>query len=248
MIAVLTMSSRSRRVRFGREECVDTHTAYTYDRRMKAYTVYQNHSSTRHTPRQHARAAGILYLVTHVTSVVAVVAYSAGFVTAGVTLEFGLAIGCVGTGVLLWSLLRGFGPVRAATFATLRAVEASIVIAGALPMLAMMWMHASAGPLAELVSAMHTASFLLGQGLVISVNTVVLGWLLWDSRAVPRPLAALGIGGGLLVLISNLGQLWAVITLNGPIAGAAALPVFAFELWLAIYLIACGLRTSSKPA
>ena len=212
---------------------------------MTAYAVYPDgiRESARHTPRQHARAAGVLYLVTHVTSVVAVVAYGAGFVPAGVTLEFALAIGCAGTGVLLWHVLRAFGAVRAATFAILRAVEAAVIVAGALPMLAMMWAHATAGSSAELLTAMHTASFLLGQGLVISVNTIVLGWLLWDSRAVPRPLAALGAGGGLLVLVSNLCQLWSVIPLNGPVAGAAALPVFAFELWLAIHLIARGLRT-----
>lgn len=216
---------------------------------MQAYAVYQSQrrASTPHPPRQHTRAAGILYLVTHVTSVVAVVAYGAGLVPAGVTLEFGLAIGCAGTGVLLWHVLRGFGPARAATFAILRAVEAAVIVAGALPMLAMMWAHASSGASAELLTAMHTASFLLGQGLVISVNTIVLGWLLWDSRAVPRSLAALGAGGGLLVFVSDMCQLWSVIPLNGPAAGAAALPVFAFELWLAIHLIARGIRTPGEP-
>ena len=77
---------------------------------------------------------------------------------------------------------------------------------------------------------------------MISVNTIVLGWLLWDARVVPRSLAALGLVGGALVLASNLCQLWAVIPLNGPVAGVAALPVFAFEVWLAILLIVRGFR------
>lgn len=211
---------------------------------MQAYTVYTDASPSlsRHTPRQHARAAGILYLVTHVTSVVAVVAYGAGLLSAGITLEFALAIGCAGTGVLLWHLLRTLGPVRAATFALLRAVEAAVIIAGTLPMLAMMWAPMAGGAVGEAASSMHTASFLVGQGLVISVNTIVLGWLLWDARVVPRALAALGLVGGALVLASNLCQLWAVIPLNGPVAGVAALPVFAFEVWLAILLIVRGFR------
>ncbi|MFT4110825.1 DUF4386 domain-containing protein [Propionicimonas sp.] len=195
-----------------------------------------------HNPRQHARAAGILYLLTHVTSVAAVLAYGSGLLIGGVTLEFVLAIGCVGTGVLMGVLLRRHGPARAATFALLRAVEASVIIAGALPMLAIAqlagtWAQWTAG-----ASALHTASFLLGQGLVISVNTIVLGWLLWDSRSVPRGLATLGVAGGTIVFASNLAQLWAVIPLNGVAAGVAALPVFSFELWLAIYLIVRGLR------
>ncbi|MBN9613694.1 MAG: DUF4386 family protein, partial [Actinobacteria bacterium] len=91
------------------------------------------------TPKTYARIAGILYLVTHITSVLAVVAYNSGWLVAGVTLEFALAIGCAGTGVLLWGLLRESTPVRATTFAILRGVEAAVIIAGALPMLALAW-------------------------------------------------------------------------------------------------------------
>jgi hypothetical protein len=90
---------------------------------------------------------------------------------------------------------------------------------------------------------MHTAAFLLGQGLVISVNTVILGWLLWDARAVPRALAALGIAGGVIVLVSNGLQLAGAIPLNGVAAGVAAVPVFAFEIWFAVWLIAVGVRS-----
>ena len=208
----------------------------------------------KYTDRQRARAGGILYLVTHVTSVGAVAAYGAGLVTGGVTLEFALAIGCVGTGVVLWTLLRDIGPTRATTFALLRAVEASVIIAGTLPMLATVLTNTPGGGVTQ-ASGAHAAAFLLGQGLVISVNTIVLGWLLWDSRTVPRVLAALGTIGGIVVLTSNLAQLWAVIPLNGPIAAAAAIPVFAFEIWFAVYLIAVGLRrheatatTSAVPA
>ena len=194
------------------------------------------------TPRRYAQVAGILYLITHVTSVTAVSAYGAGFVAGGVTLEFALAIGCLGTGVILWVLLRSFGPVRATSFAMLRAVEAAVIIAGALPLLATQWLAGVGDWSIEFASAMHTASFLLGQGLVISVNTVVLGWLLWTSHAVSRVLAGLGVVGGVVVLASNLAQLWGLIPLNGLVAAIAAVPIFAFEVWFAIYLIAYGLR------
>ncbi|MGN8246796.1 DUF4386 domain-containing protein [Cellulomonas soli] len=201
-----------------------------------------------HTPRQHARAAGALYLVTHVTSVVAVAAYGSGAVEAGVTLELALAVGCVGTGVLLWLLLREHGPARAATFALLRTVEASVIAAGSLPMLAASWVATGPGAVTDALDELHTAAFLVGQGLVIAVNTIVLGWLLLDSGRVPRALALLGLGGGALVLASDLGQLWGVVPMNGVLAGAAAAPVFAFELWFALYLIVVGLRPPQPSA
>lgn len=197
--------------------------------------------------RRRARAAGVLYLITHVTSVGAVIAYDADAVRLGVCLELVLALGCVGTGVVLWTLLRQAGPTRAAAFALLRTVEAAVIVAGALPMMASAWL-ASAGTFSEAAIQVHAAAFLLGQGLVISVNTLVLAWLLRDSGAVPGALALLGLGGGLLVLCSNLSQLWDVIPLNGSVAGLAAVPIFGFEIWLAIYLIARGLRLDTVQA
>lgn len=189
------------------------------------------------TNRRRARVAGILYFVTHVTSVAAVVAYGAATdpftIRIGVLLEFVLALGCVGTGVLLLPVLMDHGFVRAISFATLRAVEGAVIVAGALPMLALAW---GAGP-AEALRGLHTASFLLGQGLVIGVNTLVLASLLLASGIVPRALALLGLAGGGLVLASDLGQLFAVVPLNGPLAGALALPIFAFEIWFAVTLI-----------
>ena len=55
--------------------------------------------------------------------------------------------------------------------------------------------------------------------------------------------------GGVVVLISNLAQLWSVIPLNGTLAGAAAAPVFAFEVWFALHLIVVGLphRQADAP-
>ena len=147
---------------------------------MQAYTVYpfEPQARTHHTPRQHARAAGLLYFVTHVTSVVAVVAYGVGLIPAGVTLEFGLAIGCAATGVLLWHLLRAFGPARAATFAILRGVEAAVIIAGMLPMLAMHWAPAC------LAGALGSVDVTIGKCERAYLEAVARShfWLSWRCR------------------------------------------------------------------
>ncbi|SFR57341.1 protein of unknown function [Microbacterium azadirachtae] len=189
------------------------------------------------SPRTLARTAGILYLVTHVTSVLAVPAYAGGWIRAGVTLEFALAIACAGTGVLLWRLLYAHGEARALSFAVLRAVEAAVILAGTLPMLAAAWTRGSDHASSAVATDLHAAAFLVGQGLVIGVNTVILGTLLWDSGILPRTLAALGVAGGGLVFASDLAQLWGVIPPNGIVAGVAAAPIFAFELWLAVLLL-----------
>lgn len=198
--------------------------------------------------RTYARSAGILYLVTHVTAVTAVAAYGASAVPLGVALEFVLALGCLLTGLLLLPLLRAVGEARALTFALLRAMEAAVIAAGTLPMLALLWIDASGTTVGATLEALHTAAFLVGQGLVISVNTIVLGWLLLDSRLVPRVLALLGLIGGVVVLCSNTAQLFGLIPLNGAIAGACAVPIFAFEIWFALHLIVRGLRPRRHEA
>lgn len=192
--------------------------------------------------RAYARSAGIAYLVTHVTSVTAVAAYGASALPLGVALEFVLALGCLLTGLLLLPLLRSSGEVRALTFASLRMLEAAVIAVGTLPMLALMWTDAWG----ESLEALHTAAFLVGQGLVISVNTIVLGWLLLGSGLVPKTLAVLGLSGGILVLGSNTAQLFGLIPLNGAVAGVCALPIFAFEIWFAFYLIIAGLRPRAE--
>ena len=199
------------------------------------------------TPLTYARTAGALYLVTHVTSIAAVAAYGAGAIALGVALEFTLALGCLGTGILLWLLLRASGPGRAATFVALRGLEAAVILAGTLPMVARTLAPLSAEATSAL-TAVHTASFLVGQGLVIGVNTIVLGSLLLSSGAVPRALALLGMVGGALVLTSDVAQLFGLITLNGTIAGICALPIFAFEIWFAVLLLIRGLSSTVRPA
>jgi len=193
---------------------------------------------------RYARTAGILYLVTHVTSITAVTAYAGDATAIGVALELILAGGCLGTGILLWLLLRSAGPARALTFAGLRSLEAAVIAAGTLPMLALLWATAPA-PIEQSLLSLHTAAFLVGQGLIISVNTVVLGWLLLTADVVPRALAVLVMVGGTLVLASNSAQLFGLIPQGGAIAGLCAVPVFVFEIWFAIHLIAAGLRPRS---
>jgi hypothetical protein len=201
--------------------------------------------------------AGLLYFSTHVTSVAAVVAYGTTPpevtppfgdtpILVGVLLEVLLALGVIATGVALLPVLRPHGESLAHTFSSLRNVEGAVILAGAMAMLALAWTAASGvatDSLAEVLFDLHRASFLLGQGLVISVNSVVIGYLLRRSRLVPGWIGTLGMIGGGVVLVSNLAQLFDVITFGGAIAGVAAIPVFAFEISFAGYMVAKGLRT-----
>lgn len=210
--------------------------------------------------RRLALIAGLLYLLTHATSVLAVVAYGGALtdpaavdptaVRTGAMLEFLLAIGCLGTGTALLPLLRPHSEALAATFALLRTMEAAVIAVGALPMLALSSLGPdAAGPLGAALVDLHAGAFLIGQGLIIAVNTPVLAWMLLRARLVPAPLAVLGLVGGVVVFASNVAQLFAIIPAGGAVAGLCAVPIFTFELWFAAYLVFRGLReTDAVPA
>lgn len=207
------------------------------------------------SPRSTARLAGALYFVTHVTSVAAVFLYGgSGFdptaplaprasVLTGAILEIVLAISVVGTALALHPLVRRVSHTVASGYLALRTLEASVILTGVvvlLPAVARPALTSAPALGTDTVTALrllHDWTFLIGPGLVVPVHTVLLAWLLWRERLVPRTIAGLGLIGGPLVGLMNIGVL---LGLTGVVA-PAVVPVFAWEIGLAGYLILRGL-------
>ena len=90
--------------------------------------------------------------------------------------------------------------------------------------------------------AVHDWTFLVGPSLILGMNSLLLAYLMYRSQLVPRLIAWLGLVGGPLVTVSACGVLFG---LYGPSTHAlSALPVFAWEVSLAIYLITKGFKAS----
>lgn len=195
------------------------------------------------------RLTGLLYLLTHVTSVGAVVLYGTiagpgaplagrGAVLTGGLLEIVLALAVTGTGITLFALLHRQAPGIAAGYLALRTLEASVILAGVVVLLPIVAEPSSAGSpglSSEVVAALrlvHDWTFLIGPGLVVPVHTVLLAAHLWRRTSLPRFIPLLGLVGGPLVGASNLVQLY-----GGPQIAVAALPVFAWEISWAVWLI-----------
>jgi hypothetical protein len=81
--------------------------------------------------------------------------------------------------------------------------------------------------------AIHDWTSLLGPGLVPGVNGLLLGYLMYSFRLVPRPLALLGLVGGPLLFASATATLFGLYE-QISVWGIAPLPVAAFELSLGI--------------
>jgi Domain of unknown function (DUF4386) len=220
-------------------------------------------NSTRRT----AIIAGTCYLVTHVTSVAALVLYApvlnhSAFVTGtgsttsvlvGGWLEVVLAIAVVGTAVALFPVLRRYNEGLAIGYVGLRTLEAGVIAAGVVSLLAVVTLRqhaaASADPgalvaVSKGLVAVHNWTFLVGPDFICAADTFVLAVLMWRSRLIPRFVAGLGVVGGPLLFVSATAILFGAYQQVSPAGAAAPLPVFAWELGLAFFLIIKGFRTA----
>ncbi len=205
-----------------------------------------------YSSRTTAIAAGIFYLITHVTSVAAVLLYAptladatagdTNTVLVGTLLDVVLAIAVVGTSIAVYPVLRRVSEGFALGYVALRTLEASVILVGAV-MLATAMMLRENPASAALIEA-YTLTFIVGPGFICGVNTVVLAWVLLRSQLVPRFIPVLGLIGGPLVLLVNVAKVFGTAD-QIPGLGITVVPIFAWEISLAIYLIARGFRATT---
>jgi hypothetical protein len=217
-----------------------------------------------------AVVAGLCYLVTHITSVGALILYTPMLndsnyiigsgpdanVLVGGFLELFLAFGVIGTGVALFPVVKRQSVAGALGYMGLRTLEAGIIAIGVVSLLAVVTLRqnlagaigtdtASLVTVGEALVAFHNWTFLLGPSFTSGLNTVVIASLLYRSRLVPRFIPMLGLIGGPLVFASATAVLFGFIGQYSTWPAIVALPEFAWELSLAIYLIAKGFRSSA---
>ncbi|MGY1755178.1 DUF4386 domain-containing protein [Blastococcus sp. SYSU D01042] len=178
-----------------------------------------------------------------------------GQVLLGGLLELLLAGSCIGTAVALYPVIRQHGPSTALGYVCGRLLEAALICVGIVATLSLVSLRrAGTGDddalttAARTLIALHDWTFLLGPGLVIGVNSVLLAWLMHRSRLVPRWIARLGLGGGALVLASSTAVLFGVYAQTSAAALLAAVPVAAWEMCLAVRLIARGFAPPATEA
>ena len=215
--------------------------------------------------RKTAVIAGVLYFITHVTSIAALVLYGtvlnhADYITGsgpdtpvllGAFLEVLLALAVVGTAVTLFPVVKRHNEGVALGYVGLRTVEAGVIAVGVVPLLAIVTLRqnltdgAGAITVGRALVAFHNWTFLVGPDLVLGTNTVLLAYLLYRSGLVPRFIPVLGLVGGPLVFAGGAAQLFGLFPQFSVGAAVTAVPVFAWEICLAVYLIVRGFRPTT---
>jgi hypothetical protein len=207
-----------------------------------------------------ARIFGILFLLTFVTSIGALALFQsvlddpAGYIAGGgkdnqiylgAFLEFLLILANVGTAVVLYPIVRRQNELLALGFVAARIIESVFIAAGIIFVLGVVTLRQDspdATDLAVSLAALKDWTFLFGPGLVVPFgNGLILGYLMYSSGLVPRRLAWLGLIGGPLLLIGNIGVLFDWWDQTGAV-NVLVIPEFLWELSLGIYAAVWGFR------
>src|SRR5919109_3027343 len=213
--------------------------------------------------RKTSLAAGVLFLLTFVTSIAALVLFQpvlddpVGYVAGassdnriflGAFLELLLIIANIGTAVVLFPILKRQNEILSLGYVTARVVECTFILVGILAVLTVVTLGqetsgAEAGAIGYALAAVKDWTFILGPGFVVGVgNGLLLGYLMYRSGLVPRRLAVLGLIGGPLVCASGIAVLFGVFEAGSAGQIIATLPEIAWELSLGIYLTVKGFR------
>src|ERR1700759_3034086 len=201
--------------------------------------------------QKRARLFGVLYLVTFVTSIPALLLYenalrhpvsyvaSAGDdkrVLFGVLLELLLIIANIGTAVVIFPIVKRQNEVLALGYVTARLLESTFILVGIVAMLGIVTLQqqvagAAEGTVAYTLAAIKDWTFLLGPGWVVGWgNGLILGYLMYKSELVPRAWCWRGLIGGPLIIVTGTAILF---TGNNPssalrsVQSIATIPEFA---------------------
>lgn len=217
--------------------------------------------------QQRARIFGVLFALTFVTSIAALILYDpvlndADYVLGsgadtrvqlGALCEIFLAITNIGTAVVLWPIAKRQSQTLALSYVASRIVESAIIVVGLISLLSVVMLRedfagagADAGALniaGQALVDIHDRTFLLGPGFCVGVNGLVLGYLFYRSGLVPRPMAMLGLIGGPLIFASAIAVLLGAYEQDGA-HFFFSIPEIAFEFSITIYTIVKGFRPS----
>jgi len=219
--------------------------------------------------RKLARITGVLWIVTFITSIPALLLYQpllhdenfilgAGGgdarIYVGATLELLLIIANIGTAVLPFSIFKRYNERLAVGFVTARLMECGFIAVGIVSVLSIMTLRQDPGGLSDgtllglsqSLVAVHDATFLLGPGFVVGVgNGLILGYLMYTSGLMPRRLAVFGLVGGPLLCLSGIAVMFGAFEASGGVQFLFTIPEIIWEASIGIYLTVKGFKATA---
>ena len=237
----------------------------TVSKQVRPANTNRQAASGMTSSRKTALAAGLLYLLTFV-SIPTLSLYglvkSANYIVGagpdtaamlGGVLEIIVGLAGIGTAIVLFPVLKKQNESLALGLVASRVLEASAIFVGVAFILSIVTLRqtgAGAGALviSNVLVTLYDRIFLLSQSFMPAVDDLLLAFLLYRSRLVPRALSLVGIVGGPVLLVGYIAVIFGLVGQHDAFPVLSALPVFLFELSLGIWLIIKGFNASASAA
>jgi hypothetical protein len=215
--------------------------------------------------RKTALVAGVLYLLTFISSIPAVflqgpVLSDPNFIIGGAGADTQVRLGAlfdivnsltaIGTAVALYAVIRRQNKGFAIGFVSSRLFEGTVLMIGVISILSIVTLQQPGATGAEatlLVNTQQTLvtvrnwTFVLGTG-VPALNAVLLGWIMYKSRLVPRAIPVIGLIGAPLFTSWIVGYILGVTGSDTAWHAIGVAPIFIWELSLGLWMTFKGFR------
>ncbi len=211
---------------------------------------------------RHAAITGLFFITATVTAIIGLVLYKPvidaidpfsvagthhGRIAWGACFEVLLSLANSGTALMMLPVLSLVSKRLGAAYVVFRSLEVVAILIGAVSMLALSSIAtndridaSASSAIGHALIAVHDRAFTIGPHILLGVNTLAYSYLFFRSGLVPRPLAALGIIGALLILVVGGIEVLGVITPYSTTTMVMALPIAVYEMVLAGRLIIKG--------
>ncbi|WP_236291328.1 DUF4386 domain-containing protein [Paenibacillus allorhizoplanae] len=217
-----------------------------------------------------SRIVGVLFIVAALTAIVGVILYKpilndsdyliqgsahANQVVLGALMELTLVVSAVGTATTMFPFLKKYNRTIAIWHVFFRFMEAVVITVGIISVLSLLALsqdYVAAGApnitsyqvSGTLLKAVHDYTFLLGPNFFLGINTMMYSYIFYKSKLVPRFIPVLGLTGSVLILLAALLEMFGVIDQVSAWGAILAIPIFANEMILAVWLITNGFNGS----
>ncbi len=208
---------------------------------------------------------GVFFIAAAATSIIALKLYqpalsgdflvqtsqNAQAVVFGALNELLLVATAAGTGIMLYPYLRKYNEQLGLAYFCFRLLEAIFILIGTLSVLGIVSLSKAytANPAADKATytaigttliAIHDWTFMLGPNFMLGINTFIYSYVFFKSRLIPRAISAIGILGAVMIFIAAHLEMFGVMPQLSTGGMLMAIPIFVYEMTLAIYLIVKG--------
>jgi len=172
-------------------------------------------------------------------------------IISGAIFELILACSAVGTGIMLYPYLKKHNESLGLGYVCFRLLEVVFILIGTVSVLALLTLSnlytKTSSPSVEyfkvtgtILKGIHDWAFMLGPNFMLGVNTFIYSYIFYHSNLVPKKLSILGILGAILIFFAAILEMFGVFPQISTAGVLIALPIFAYEMTLAIWLIIKG--------